>query len=165
MKSLTIIFALLFSFASFSADAQKSTLKESVTVYGNCGMCKTRIEKAAINAGATAAKWNDESKLLSVSFASSKTSLENIEKAVAAVGHDTKNFSASDEVYNELHGCCQYDRKVTEGKIAMAAACCKTHDKCMTDKCCKVTEGKADCCKATDAKEGCCPAGKSCCAK
>lgn len=166
MKSVNIFLALIFSVASFSVNAQKSsTQKESVSVYGNCGMCKTRIEKAAVNAGATSAKWNDESKVLAVSFASSKTSLQDIEKAVAAVGHDTKNFTAPDEVYEKLHGCCKYDRKATEEKTDVAtASCCKTHDKCAADKCCDMAKEKVDCCKADAGKDACCSGGKSCCA-
>ncbi len=126
-------------------------------------MCKTRIEKAAISAGATAAKWNDETQILAVSFATPKTSLETIEKAIAGVGHDTKNFAASDEVYNNLHGCCKYDRKANDAKTDLAS-CCKTHDKCVTDKCCDMKAGKPDCCKPAEAKEACCAGGKTCCA-
>ncbi len=166
MKSINIFFALVFSIASFSAQAQKAAVqKENITVYGNCGMCKSRIEKAAVAAGATAASWNDETKILAVSYGPTKSSAEKIEKAVAAVGHDTKNFIAKDEVYNKLHGCCQYERKATDAKADVAASCCKSHEQCTADKCCDMAAAKVDCCKATEAKSACCTEGKSCCAK
>jgi mercuric ion binding protein len=113
MKLLSILFALVISVSSLSVNAQESPSlqKENITVYGNCGMCKARIEKAAVKAGAATADWNDETKILAVTFSESKTMVDTIEKAIAAVGHDTKNYSASDEVYNKLHGCCKYERK------------------------------------------------------
>jgi periplasmic mercuric ion binding protein len=33
-----------------------------------------------------------------------------IEMAIAKAGHDTPHHKAKDEVYNELPGCCKYDR-------------------------------------------------------
>ena len=84
---------------------------ETVKVYGNCGMCKTRIEKAAKGIdGVKKADWDRETKELTVTYDSEVTNLEAIEKAIADVGHDTENARAKDEVYNELHSCCKYDR-------------------------------------------------------
>ena len=34
-----------------------------------------------------------------------------IQKKIAAVWVDTEKYSADDEVYNELPGCCLYERK------------------------------------------------------
>lgn len=84
---------------------------ETVKVYGNCGMCQKRIEKAtkAID-GVSKADWNKEKKELTVTFDSEVTNLEAIEAAISAVGHDTANARAKDEVYNELPSCCLYDR-------------------------------------------------------
>lgn len=115
MKSLTILTALLFTLSSTlfaqTEKAPSKTNKETVQVWGNCGMCKGRIEKTAKEAGADKATWNEETKKLTVSFNSGKTSLKAIEEKIASVGHDTENFTAPDEVYKKLHGCCQYDRK------------------------------------------------------
>lgn len=84
---------------------------ETVKVYGNCGMCKTRIEKAAKGVdGVKKAEWDKEKKELTVTYDPESTSLEAIEKAVADVGHDTADVKANDEVYAELHSCCKYDR-------------------------------------------------------
>jgi copper chaperone CopZ len=91
---------------SISKTVQTKTFK----VLGNCGMCKRTIEKAAINAGATKAVWSWESHLIVVTFDAAKTSIDAIQREIAAVGYDNEGHKTSDEVYNKLHGCCQYDR-------------------------------------------------------
>lgn len=116
MKIFKLVFALIFTVAAVNVQAQSADTKDSVKVYGNCGMCKNRIEKAAKAAGATTASWNDETQVLAITFTPGKSTTETIEKAVAAVGHDTKNFTAPTEVYNKLHGCCQYERKAEQEK-------------------------------------------------
>lgn len=109
-KILNLTIGLLL-FTSLSVLAQE-VKTEKFKVYGNCGMCETRIEKAVSNLdGVTKADWNKETKMLEVTFDESKVKLDNIHKAVAKVGHDTDKEKAKDEVYNSLHGCCKYERK------------------------------------------------------
>ena len=173
------IAGILFSFTSFS-----QTKKESIKVLGNCGMCETKIEKAAKEAGATSAEWDSDTKMLTVSYSSSTTNAAKIQQAVAGVGYDTRDFRASDEVYNKLHGCCKYDRASVEAKDCCAD--CKMKDgKCVCDGnckekgCCKDGKcekggaccssekkdgmAKADCCAKSDEKSVAHNAGKSCC--
>jgi len=84
---------------------------EKIKVAGNCGMCETRIEKAAKEVdGVSAAEWDKESKMLTVTYDEAKTNVDNIQQAVAKVGHDTEKYKADDEVYNKLPACCKYDR-------------------------------------------------------
>ena len=79
-------------------------------VAGNCGMCKSRIEKAAKNVGGVeSAEWDKETKQLMVK-ASTSVLQEDIEKAVVKAGHDTKKMKANNSTYEELPGCCQYER-------------------------------------------------------
>lgn len=171
MKSIQIIAAFIFLFAGTSTlnaqsktSGKQSTVKTSVfKVWGNCGMCKKTIEGAAKTSGATFADWNTESKMLTVKYAAAKTSDEKIQKGIAAVGYDNEKYTAPDDVYNNLHGCCQYDRKAAT-TTATVEACCIKDGKCTGDKaCCKKTEGKSDCCaNGTCAKEGGCCAGSKC---
>jgi Cu(I)/Ag(I) efflux system membrane fusion protein len=80
-----------------------------IKVSGNCEMCKDRIETAAKSvAGVAAADWSTETKLFHVSFDGGKTNIDAIQKAIAAVGHDTEKFKAPDEVYKALPECCLY---------------------------------------------------------
>ena len=79
-------------------------------VAGNCGMCKSRIEKAAKNIGGVeSAEWDKETKQLVVK-ASKNILQSDIEKAVVKAGHDTKKMKADNSTYKELPGCCQYER-------------------------------------------------------
>jgi copper chaperone CopZ len=111
MKSLSVYAAILFSMFTTTLFAQNNIKKDTIKVWGNCGMCKAKIEKAAKKAGAKTALWNEDTKELSVSYVAKKTSNQKIQQAVAGVGYDTQDFTAEDKVYNNLHGCCQYERK------------------------------------------------------
>ncbi|MCT4586846.1 MAG: efflux RND transporter periplasmic adaptor subunit [Carboxylicivirga sp.] len=102
-----------------SSDASSNGL---IQVAGNCDMCKERIETAALSvAGVTSAKWSADKQELHVNYQTNKASTDKIQKAIAEVGHDTEMFKADDEVYNGLHGCCQYPRldyrKTDENKM------------------------------------------------
>jgi Cu(I)/Ag(I) efflux system membrane fusion protein len=84
--------------------------KETIfKVSGNCELCKERIEKAANSVeGVNSAEWNVKTKQLRVEYNSMETSSENIQKAIANVGHDTELFKADNAVYNQLPECCRY---------------------------------------------------------
>ena len=177
MKTIKIFSILLVSCLSISAFAQK-TKTETIKVSGNCGMCKTKIEKAAKSAGASYAIWSEDSKELTVKYNSTSTNTAKIEQAVAGTGYDTQNIKATDATYNSLHACCKYER-ASETKAA--ASCCSKDgqnakatcsdpgkkDGAMAIDCCK--DGKCtmeghdgkDCCKKDGATAiGCCKDGK-----
>ena len=80
-------------------------------VWGNCEMCKARIEKAVKSEGATTADWNKNTKILTVTFDPSKTSVDTFSKKLAAAGHDTEKYRADDKAYQALEACCQYERR------------------------------------------------------
>lgn len=82
----------------------------SFGVRGNCGMCKTTIEKAANSVeGVLNAKWDVDKKKIDVSFDDAKTEAMAIHKAIAASGYDTEKVAGDVEAYDNLHGCCKYD--------------------------------------------------------
>ena len=84
---------------------------EVFKVYGNCGMCKNRIEKSLKDIeDVSKASWDTNSKMITVTFNPHVISLEKIKKQIASVGHDVDGYKADDKVYNSLPGCCQYDR-------------------------------------------------------
>jgi copper chaperone CopZ len=90
--------------------AQASVKTETFKVFGECGMCKTRIEKTVKAEGATTANWDEKTQLLTVEFDKNKTSVDALSKKLASVGHDTEKYKAPDEVYANLPGCCHYER-------------------------------------------------------
>jgi len=165
VKTHYIVLSLLFVFAAlFTVHGQKgvpgSIKKENIQVWGECGMCKKKIEKAAENAGAATAAWDEDSKMLSVSYNRYKTSDTKIQQAIAAAGYDTKDVTAGDEAYNKLPACCHYERKEAVAKQA-AVNSCDNGMACSRDtSCCK--DGKCDktsntCRDITACKEkGCC---------
>ena len=108
MKSLFL--SLLFAVIATVGFAQ--TKSETLKVSGECGSCKKKIESAAKKAGASYAVWDVDSKELSIKYNSTSTNSAKIQKAIADVGYDTPDYKATDEAYNKLDGCCQYDRTI-----------------------------------------------------
>ena len=85
---------------------------EKIKVFGNCGMCESRIEKAASGIdGVSKADWNKETMMLEITFDENKVKIDDVHKAVAKAGHDTEKVKANDDVYNALPGCCKYERE------------------------------------------------------
>ncbi|MCX6236150.1 MAG: heavy-metal-associated domain-containing protein [Bacteroidia bacterium] len=116
MKTVKIIIvallAIVFGFSSIaqSQDLSKTTSikTETLKVSGNCGMCKSRIEKAAKLDGVSKAEWNSTDKTLAVTYDPAKTNIDQIGKKLASVGHDNEKAKADDKIYNALPGCCKY---------------------------------------------------------
>ncbi|MGB1312755.1 MAG: heavy-metal-associated domain-containing protein [Bizionia paragorgiae] len=85
----------------------------SFGVRGNCGMCKTTIEKAANSVeGVAEANWDVDKKKVEVSFDETKTDVMSIHKAIAASGYDTEKVAGDLEAYKNLPGCCKYDHEM-----------------------------------------------------
>ncbi len=96
---------------STTSNAQiKNAKTESVKIYGNCGMCETKIEKAGNIKKIANVDWNQETQMATLTYDAKKTNQDEILKRIALVGYDSDKFLAPDDVYNNLHGCCQYDR-------------------------------------------------------
>ena len=119
MKTIKLLFAIVLlaaigvTVSAQAHDHQKmaSTKTETFKVWGNCDMCKARIEKAVKEEGATGADWSTKTKILTVTFDPAKASIDSFSKKLASVGHDTEKYKANDEAYNALDTCCKYDRK------------------------------------------------------
>jgi periplasmic mercuric ion binding protein len=119
MKTMRVILiamlAIFMNVTLHSQDKKQSAAVSAKTVsfkvYGNCESCKARIEKAAKVEGVSKADWNVDSKILSLTYNPSKVNTDDIQKKIAAVGHDTEKFRADDKTYKNLPGCCQYERK------------------------------------------------------
>ena len=97
---------------------KKNIVEESFEVNGVCKMCKARIEKTAFKQkGVKNAEWDINNHLLTVLYDKSKIDINKIHKSIAAVGHDTSQEQAPDDVYDNLPMCCLYDRnEIKKGK-------------------------------------------------
>ncbi len=95
-----------------NASEQTSALSHAeFKVYGNCMMCKKRIERAAQQvAGVQEAVWDVDAKVMKVSWDAQKATLKQIKEAIAQAGHDTDQVRAPDEAYEQLPMCCMYER-------------------------------------------------------
>lgn len=103
-----LITLLFISFYTAGFAQQDSTI--TFEVAGNCAMCKQRIEKAANINGVSEATWNIEDGMATVTFRPEITSSHEIKQSIADAGHDTDETRATQEVYEELHQCCLYER-------------------------------------------------------
>jgi len=111
-----IFITLVVVLATLTANAQNKNAKTKIEVDGVCGMCKVRIEKAALDTkGVKSAVWDLETHALSLIFDERKTNVQKICQSVADAGHDTRMITATDEAYNSVHDCCRYrDEEVKE---------------------------------------------------
>lgn len=113
MKKLILV--LIVSIIGISVQAQEKkkskNAKVEFRVEGNCGMCEKRIEAAAFSVkGVKSADWHPDHKDIHLIIDENKCSKKDVAQAIANVGHDTDLVKATDEVYEELHSCCQYGR-------------------------------------------------------
>lgn len=121
MKTIKILFAIAFAFiftqSSFSQSdkTQRSIgLKtQTLKVFGECSMCKKRIELAASKIeGVKETSWNEDSKLLTVKYSIfNRDAIEKVRIAISAAGYDTEKSEADRTAYEKLPECCRYQRK------------------------------------------------------
>lgn len=110
----TVVMALLTGVGF----AQEKNKKMTMEVNGKCEMCKERIEKAALGVkGVKYALWDIPTHQLSLIMDERKTDPMKIKAAIAAVGHDTQELKATEEVYDGIHPCCKYREDNTDDGV------------------------------------------------
>ena len=107
MKSVIIIITLIFS---ININAQSTITTTTLSVKGNCGECKERIENAADIKGVKICKWDEHTKIATITFDSKKTDITKIELAIAMAGHETAHHKADTKAYKGLPDCCKYEQ-------------------------------------------------------
>lgn len=116
MKKIFITLAIIL--AGFTVQAQEvkkdKNAKVSIKVDGICGMCKKRIETAALKTkGVKFAIWSPTTHQLNLIMDERKTDVKTIQDNVLEVGHDIlleddKKIVAKTEAYESVHPCCKY---------------------------------------------------------
>ena len=125
-----IILIAIVSILSFTANAQEKNKNAKVTfeVDGVCGMCKKRIETAALKTkGVKFALWNVKTHQLNLILDERKTEVATVQQNIANAGHDVllkdKKITAPKKAYESVNPCCKYrDEKVVlehEGGMKM----------------------------------------------
>ena len=105
------IMVATFVLLSITINAQiKNATTETVKIYGNCGMCETKIENAGNVKKVAKVDWDQDTQMATLTYDATKTNQDEILKRIALVGYDSDKFLAPDDVYSKLPGCCQYDR-------------------------------------------------------
>jgi hypothetical protein len=117
LKQIMIVALMLLTITQSHAQINNAKI-ETVKIYGNCGMCKSKIDKAGSQKNISEVVWNKDTKIATLTYDAKKTNQEEILKKIALVGYDSDFFLAPDKAYSSLNGCCQYDR---EAKVAIKA--------------------------------------------
>jgi TonB dependent receptor-like, beta-barrel/CarboxypepD_reg-like domain len=110
IKVFVLICMLLPAYSQF-VQASPASANDSLSIWvnGACGMCLTRIEKAAMTVkGVHSASWDKETHQLALSIDSVKFKGRKLHYKMASVGHDTREILAPDPVYDALPQCCKY---------------------------------------------------------
>ena len=88
-----------------------NVVQATFKVWGNCETCKDAIENSLRADGISNADWNIETKLISVTYDSTKINLDKIEQKIAAAGYDNAKYKGDDKAYENLPACRKYERK------------------------------------------------------
>lgn len=114
-KIIVTLSIILIAFSIQSQEVKKNkNAKVSFEVDGICGMCKKRIETAALKSkGVKFATWSVDTHQLNLIMDERKTAIATIQSNILDVGHDVvgfenKKLKATDEAYNTVHPCCKY---------------------------------------------------------
>lgn len=115
MKNIILLIGLFISINLISQT--KSTETMTITVNGNCGECKERIENAADIKGVKVCTWEEKTHIATITYSPDKVTPDQIKQAIVKAGHDVDNLKASEAGYKKLPKCCQYrDNKCEEKK-------------------------------------------------
>jgi mercuric ion binding protein len=123
MKPFVLLFlstilavAVVASQSKESSDAQKTvsqvmktTIKVPTIVCGTCVRTVTSaLEKLD---GVRSVKVNLKKKTATVTYASTKVTVDKLEQAIANAGYDANNVKRNPEAYEKLDACCKIDAK------------------------------------------------------
>jgi len=106
MRSFIMCLSILLITTIASAQHDSTV---SFKVEGACdALCKPRIEAAAGGRGVQSATWHAETKMLTLTYDPSKTTIQKIQQRIIDVGHDVGDKKAENVVYDALPACCAY---------------------------------------------------------
>jgi mercuric ion binding protein len=111
-KFILLILGLVFMACSGDkTTGAMANANAAFKIWGNCEMCKETIEGSLKVDGIKTADWNTDTKMMNVAFDSTRITLDQIGRNIAAVGYDTEKYRGDDQAYAGLPECCQYERK------------------------------------------------------
>lgn len=110
--------AIILLLSTTISSAQiKNAKTETVKIYGNCEICKAKIEKAGNIKKTAKVDWNPETGLATITYDTAKTNVNELLKLIALAGYDSDKYLAPSKSYSKLDKCCQYERVAKPAKL------------------------------------------------
>jgi copper chaperone CopZ len=101
------LLVLALAGCSTGGDLKSETITVSSAV---CGSCGETVEKAVYAVeGVKEAKFDLETKALTVSYVPEQTNLATLERAVSDAGYDANSTKRDPAAYEKLDACCKID--------------------------------------------------------
>jgi cation transport ATPase len=111
--SLKALFsALIFISVAMTTQSQEQKKEETITIKTSavCSMCKERIEDGmSFEKGVKEVSLNVKTKMLTITYKTSKTDPEKLKTAVTKIGYDADDLTADPKAYEKLPACCKKD--------------------------------------------------------
>ncbi len=111
LAAIMLAIAMVF-IATGSIHSQEQKKEETITIKTSavCGMCKERIENdMKFEKGVTSVSLDLKTKMLTVTYKTSKTNPDKLREAVTKIGYDADDKLADQKAYDKLPACCKKD--------------------------------------------------------
>lgn len=106
--SIMLFAMILTSVTVFSQDKKTETIKIKTSAV--CDMCKDRIEQGmAFEKGVKNVVLDVDTKIATITYNPSKTTPDDLRKAISKLGYDADNVAADKTAYAKLPACCKKD--------------------------------------------------------
>jgi periplasmic mercuric ion binding protein len=105
----------IFLAYSFGYSQNKSSATIKIKTSAVCEQCKDRIEQGLAYAkGVKDVNLDVDTKIATVKYVPSKTSPDEIRRAISKLGYDADSIPADKKAYDKLPPCCKKDAKQGE---------------------------------------------------
>ena len=95
---------------SWGQEAEVKEKEIKIKTSAICGMCEERIEtNIAFEKGVKSVELDDETKIVTIVYKTSKTDPDKLRKAISKLGYDADDVEADPKAYAKLPACCKKD--------------------------------------------------------
>ena len=110
MKNFILLSLALLAFGFVSAEKPPKTQTVEIQTSAVCGHCEENITKAlTFTKGVIDINFNDETKVVAVTYKTKKTSPEQIRQTISEAGYEADEVPANKAAYDKLDACCKKD--------------------------------------------------------
>ncbi len=100
--------AIMMSSHLTAQDPEPKTKKIKIQTSAICGMCEERIESnMAFEKGVTSVELDDKTKIVTITYKTSKTDPKKLREAISKLGYDADDVEADPKAYAKLPACCK----------------------------------------------------------